>query len=159
MKSHIVYIMLDLSTLVISRKDSWLMTVDRYFNFCVPFSILLDFCEDYKHVIINARHELILIWMRNGNNYIVEDPATKPMLELFKVQWWIPHIALNEVNKLSMLRALESGWYLSMSFRSWDLYEYPLLPSMNETFLDQDFPTQLEKPLSFYKLRKKILCM
>jgi len=39
----------------------------------------------------------------------------------------MPHVVLNEVNKLSMLRALESGHYLSMSFRSWDLYEYPLL--------------------------------
>jgi len=34
---------------------------------------------------------------------------------------------LNEVNKLSMLRALESGRFLSMSFCSWDLYEYPLV--------------------------------
>ena len=39
----------------------------------------------------------------------------------------MPHVVLNEVNKLSMLRALESGHYLSMSFCSWELYEYPLL--------------------------------
>jgi len=37
------------------------------------------------------------------------------------------YIALNEINKLSMLRALESSRYLNMSFRSWDLYEYSLL--------------------------------
>jgi len=43
------------------------MIDDEYFNFYVSLSILLGFCEDYKHVIINARHELILI--RNGNNY------------------------------------------------------------------------------------------
>ena len=36
-----------------------LMTDERYFNFCVPLSILLGFCKDYKRVII-ARHELIL---------------------------------------------------------------------------------------------------
>jgi len=29
-----------------------LMTDDGYFNFCVSFSILLGFCEDYKHVVI-----------------------------------------------------------------------------------------------------------
>jgi len=39
----------------------------------------------------------------------------------------MPHVLLNEINKLSMLRALESGRYLSMAFRSWDLYEFPLL--------------------------------
>jgi len=36
-----------------------LMTDNWYFNFCVPLSILLDFCEDYN-CVINARHELIL---------------------------------------------------------------------------------------------------
>jgi len=43
----------------------------------------------------------------------------------------MPHITLNEINKLSMLRTLESGRYLSMSFRSWDLYEY-LLQNMTK---------------------------
>ena len=38
-----------------------LMTDDGYFNFCVPLSILLGFCKDYRRVAINARHKLILI--------------------------------------------------------------------------------------------------
>jgi len=64
-----------------------LMTDDGYFNFCVLLSVLLGFCEDYKLVVINARHELILIRAYNSNNYIVmEDPATESTLELFKVQ-------------------------------------------------------------------------
>jgi len=79
---------------------------------------MLDFCENYKHVIINARHELILIRARNVNKYIMGDPVTEPTLELFKIQWRMLHVALNEVNKLSMLRALESGRYLSMNFPS-----------------------------------------
>lgn len=33
----------------------------------LPLSILLGFCEDYERMIVNARHELILILMRNGN--------------------------------------------------------------------------------------------
>ena len=49
------------------------------------------------------------------------DPATEPTLE-FKIQWRMPHVLLSEINKLSMPRALESGRYLSMAFRSWDLY-------------------------------------
>ena len=106
-----------------SRSD----TEEGHFNFCVPLSMLLGFCEDYKRLIVNARHELILIRARNDNNCLVGNPVTESEVELFKVQWRMPHVALNEVNKLSMLRALESGYYLSMSFRSWDLYEYPLL--------------------------------
>ena len=87
-------------------------------------------------MVINARHELILIRAHNGNNYIVGEPTepTEPTLELFKVQWRMPHVeclALNEINKLSMP---ESERYLNMSFRSLDLYEYFLL-SYNEAFL------------------------
>jgi len=44
-----------------------------YFNFCVPFSMLLGFCEDYRRIMINARHELILIRSRNDNNCLIGD--------------------------------------------------------------------------------------
>jgi len=91
--------------------------------------MLLGFCEDHKGLVVNARHELILIRARNDNNYLVGNPAMEPEIELFKVQWRMPHVMLNDVNKLSLLRTLESGRYLSMSFRSWDLYEYPMLQS------------------------------
>jgi len=83
--------------------------------------------------MINARHELILIRARNDNNCLMGDSATEPTLELFKIQWRMPHVLLSEINKLSMLRALESERYLSMAFRSWDLYEFPLLH--NQTFV------------------------
>ena len=57
----------------------------------VSLGMLLGFC-DYKHVVINARHELILIRARNDNNCIVEDPATESKLELFKIQWRMPNV-------------------------------------------------------------------
>ncbi|XP_071581754.1 uncharacterized protein [Temnothorax nylanderi] len=104
------------------------------FNFCVPFNVLLGFCEDYKRVVINARHELILIRSRNDTNCIITKPERhkNPMITLLKVQWRMPHVVLNDVIKLSLLRTLESGRYLSMGFRSWDLYEYPLLQTTNQ---------------------------
>ena len=107
----------------------------------MPLSMLLGFCEDYKCVVFNDRYELILIRARNG--YIVRDSVTEPILELFKIQWRMPHVALNEDNKLSMLRALENGRYLSMSFRSWELY--PLLPTTKYSWAIKT-ATQLEKP-------------
>ncbi|XP_070159584.1 uncharacterized protein [Polyergus mexicanus] len=92
-----------------------------YFNFCVPLYMLLGFCEDYRRVVINARHELILIRSRNDNNYLIGYLVLEPVIDIFKIQWRMPHVVSNEINKLSMLRALESGQYLSMGFRSWDL--------------------------------------
>ena len=53
----------------------------------------------------------------------------------------MPHVLLSEINKLSMLRALESGRYLSMAFRSWGLYEFSLLH-----LWAIKTATQLEKP-------------
>jgi len=78
-----------------SRSD----TKEGHFNFCVPLS-MLSFCEDYKRLIVNARHKLILIRACNDYNCLVGNPATESEIELFKVQWRMPHVALNEVNKL-----------------------------------------------------------
>ena len=116
------------------------------FNFCVPLENLLGFCEDYRRVIINARHELILIRARNDNNCIVSAEGETPSIELTRIQWRIPHVSLNEVNKLSLLRTLESGRYLSVGFRSWDLYEFPLLQNTTKHSWAVKTATQLEKP-------------
>lgn len=116
------------------------------FNFCVPLNMLLGFCEDYKRVVINARHELILIRSRNDNNCLVGDSAQEPRINVLKIQWRMPHVVLNEINKLSMLRALESGRFINMSFRSWDLYEFPLLQNTTKHSWAIKTATQLEKP-------------
>ena len=55
-----------------SRSD----TEEGYFNFYVLLNMLLDFCEDYKRVLINARHELILIPARNDYNCLAGNPMS-----------------------------------------------------------------------------------
>ncbi|XP_018357063.1 PREDICTED: uncharacterized protein LOC108757158 [Trachymyrmex septentrionalis] len=122
------YVTVSFDKSVILRNAGWdaQTTAAGYFNFCVPLYVLLGFCEDYRRVVIN---ELILIRARNDNNCLMGDSMIEPTLELSKVQWRMPHVLLSEINKLSMLRALESGRYLSTAFRSWDLYEFPLLQS------------------------------
>ena len=86
------------------------------FNFCVPLNVLLGFCEDYKHIVMNARHELIRIRSRVDSNTMHCTSATAiSKLEIRKVQWRMLHVVLEEVNKLSMLRILESGRPIAMS--------------------------------------------
>lgn len=133
----------------ILENAAWNMShnaAEAYFNFCVPLNLLLGFCEDYKRVVINARHELILIRSRNDNNCIFGHASAEADIELFKIQWRMPHVILSEVNKLSLLRALESGRYLNMSFRSWDLYEFPLLHNTTKHSWTVKAASQLEKP-------------
>ncbi|XP_012058564.1 PREDICTED: uncharacterized protein LOC105621714 [Atta cephalotes] len=55
----------------------------------------------------------------------------------------MPHVLLNEINKLSMLRALESKRYLSMAFR---FVRVSALAEHNQTFVGHQEATQLEKP-------------
>ncbi|XP_024873988.1 uncharacterized protein LOC112455976, partial [Temnothorax curvispinosus] len=133
---------------VILRNAGWEPhnNANGYFNFCVPLNLLLGFCEDYKRVVINVRHELILIRSRTDNNCLLGSLALEPTVKLLKIQWRMPHVVLSEVNKLSMLRALENGRYLSMGFRSWDLYEYPLLQNTTKHSWAIKTATQLEKP-------------
>ncbi|KAL6416838.1 hypothetical protein ACFW04_013144 [Cataglyphis niger] len=116
------------------------------FNFCVPHSVLLGFCEDYKRVVINARHELVLIRARNDYNCLVSRESHEPKIDLLKIHWQMPHVVLNDVNKLALLRTLDSGRYLSIAFRSWDLYEFPLLQSTTKHSWAVKAATQLEKP-------------
>ncbi|XP_036147082.1 uncharacterized protein LOC118647051 [Monomorium pharaonis] len=142
------YVTMSAARSVIARNAGWdpWNPPNGYFNFCVPLNMLLGFCEDYRRVVINPRHELILIRARNDNNCLMGSSELEPKIELLKVQWRMPHVLLNEINKLSMLRALESGRYLSMAFRSWDLYEYPLLQSTTKHSWAIKTATQLEKP-------------
>jgi len=54
------------------------------FDDCLPLNVLLGFCEDYRRVVINARHKLISIRSRNDNNCLIGDPMQKPEIVLFK---------------------------------------------------------------------------
>ncbi|KAL6268189.1 hypothetical protein P5V15_001295 [Pogonomyrmex californicus] len=86
---------------VILRNASWNAhtSADGYFNFCVPLYALLGFCEDYRRVIINARHELILIRSRNDNNCLTGNSALDPVVDLFKIQWRMPHCVIERDKK------------------------------------------------------------
>jgi len=97
----------------------------------VPLNMLLDFAR-ITNAWLSTRHELILIRTRNDYNCLVGNPATEPEIELFKVQCRLPHVALNEINKLSMLPmwALESViWAFSLVICA-NILCYRMWPSM-----------------------------
>jgi len=123
------YVTVSSNRSVILRNAGWDAHTDMngYFNFCVLVYMLLGFCEDYRRVVINIHHELIFIRSRKDNNCLIGNSELEPAIDIFKIQWRMPYVSLNEINKLSLLRTLESGRYLNMGFRSRDLYEFPLL--------------------------------
>lgn len=133
------------------QNASWNMNIENNnneFNYCIPMRMLMGFFEDYKRVIMNARHELVLIRARDDKNalFTKSKKITTPKIELIRVQWKVPHIMLDDYTKLQYLRVLQEDRSITMAFRSWDLYEYPLLPSTQRHTWSVKTSAQLEKP-------------
>ncbi|XP_053596129.1 uncharacterized protein LOC128668006 [Microplitis demolitor] len=55
--------------------DSKLTNDNGYFNISIPLSYILGFAEDYNRIIMNAKHELILIRSNSDVNTYIHTPA------------------------------------------------------------------------------------
>ncbi|XP_066590777.1 uncharacterized protein [Prorops nasuta] len=91
----------------------------QYFSFCIPLNKLMGFFDDYKRVIVNARHELILIRSCNDSNAVyctMDNINVKVDLVLSKIQWKIPHITLEEYTKLQFLNIIEKDYPIAMTY-------------------------------------------
>lgn len=119
--------------------------VDKKYSVVIPLNQLMGFADDYRKIILNAKHELILT--RNRKNifsYQAQSEAFNISVE--KVQWKIPHIHLADHAKLQLLKYLEKEQSISVNFRSWDLYELPQVPQSTKHIWTIKSTTQLTKP-------------
>ena len=115
------------------------------FSYCIPLKMVLGFTEDYKKIVMNMKHELILIRSRNDLNCFmgVRDNNT---ITLNKIQWRIPHIQVDDYVKLQLLKQIDENKSIPVSFRSWDLYEYPTLPQNQRNVWAIKTSNNLHKP-------------
>lgn len=114
-------------------------------SFVLPLNQLLGFAEDYNKVIMNAKHELILIRSRtNDNAYEAEHDCIS--LKVTKIQWKMPHIALSDHARLKMLKYLERQREIKVSYRSWELYEVPAMPMTSRHIWSVKTTTQANRP-------------
>ncbi|XP_031779862.1 uncharacterized protein LOC103317175 [Nasonia vitripennis] len=67
-------------------------------------------------------------------------------VEITKIEWLMPYVLLSDKHKIKLLNHLEKDRPVTMSFRSWELYEYPLLPSTSKHVWTIKTANQLEKP-------------
>lgn len=123
-----------------------------YFDVFIPLSMILGFAEDYRKIILNVKHELILTRSRNDINAVVqtranaETPFENFKIELLRIEWLMPYVQLSNEYKIRTLRQIEKNRPISMSFRSWELYEYPVLPASSRHVWTVKTSNQLEKP-------------
>lgn len=99
-------------------------------NYCIPLKSLLGFAEDYKHIIMNAKHELILVRSRNDINLFVGANNISRMI-INKIQWRIPHVYVSDQEKLKLLKIIDRKETIQFNYRSWELHEYPALATID----------------------------
>ncbi|XP_049946627.1 uncharacterized protein LOC126440397 [Schistocerca serialis cubense] len=117
---------------------------DGRFNFCIPLKMILGFAEDYQKIILNARHELVLIRSRQDINCIVSETAdTKSKIVLENMHWEMPHVQVSEKQQISLWNILKNDISLRLAFRHWDLIE-SIAPEINSWTWQIKFNTALE---------------
>ena len=116
-------------------------------NFCIPLKLLLGFAEDYKKIIVNAKHELIMIRSgTNSNAFLATTEDDDIKLSIFKLQWRLPQETVADAEKLKLLELINIGRPIEISFRRWEIHEYPVLPKSNQHIWTIKTSNQLEKP-------------
>ena len=63
-----------------------------------------------------------------------------------KIIWDVPHVQAADVERLKIMRIIDSNRELNISFHAWELYEYPTLPQTDKHSWMVKSTTQLEKP-------------
>lgn len=104
-------------------------TDGKNFSFSIPLKILMGFFEDFRKVLLNVKQELILIRSKTNINSYIAEGEQDLKVTLSKVLWQVPFIIPNDSVKLALMKKIKTGRMLPIAFRSWNLIEYPTLPS------------------------------
>lgn len=130
------------------------------FNVCIPLNTLLGFCEDYKKIIMNAKHELILLRSRSNTNCFISAKETIN-IAVNKIQWRMPHVKVDDAMRLMLLKQIDRKQSITIPYRSWQLYEYPVLPQTSKHVWTVKTADSLNKPryilLGFQTNRKNVI--
>lgn len=117
------------------------------FSASIPLCNILGFAEDFKKVVINSRHELILLRSNTNLNAVkLNTGEVVDDVQINKIVWRVPHVKVSDKEKISLLKLLEKDRPLQMIFRNWDLYEYPTLPKTTKHTWSIKTSSQIEKP-------------
>ncbi|XP_008217972.1 uncharacterized protein LOC103318158 [Nasonia vitripennis] len=121
------------------------------FDVSIPLSMILGFAEDYHKIVVNVKHELILTRSRNDINAIIQTApaagtsAEEYKFELTRIEWMMPYVAMSDKRKIQLFSHIKKDIPIAMSFRSWELYEYPMLPASSRHIWTVKTSNQLEK--------------
>lgn len=127
--------------------DGSKLTNNVTFSVSIPLDKVLGFAEDYKKIIMNCKHELVLLRSNTNLNALIL--GEKEVLEdiiINKIIWRVPHVKVSDRERVGLLKNLERDRAITLAFRNWDLYEYPLLPKTRKHTWSIKTSSQIEKP-------------
>ncbi|KAG8255970.1 hypothetical protein J6590_108351 [Homalodisca vitripennis] len=118
------------------------------FSFCVPLKLLLGFVEDYNHILLNVKQELVLLRASSDKNAIIQSGASLHdfKINLTKVIWKVPYVQVEDNIKLSLLKVVDKDQPISIPFRRWQLNEYLSLPASQFQTWTVKTSSVMEKP-------------
>lgn len=117
------------------------------FSASIPLCNILGFAEDYKNILMNCKHELVLLRSNTNLNAIkLNTGEVLNDIEIHKIVWRVPHVKVSDKERVTFLKLLEKDRPIQLSFRNWDLYEYPLLPKTTKHTWSIKTSSQVEKP-------------
>lgn len=115
------------------------------FVVAIPLRFIFGFAERYKNVLMNAKHELVLLRSSSDINVYKTD-YENVTIELSKIEWQVPHIALNDEKRSELLDALRMNKKISMPFRKWTYIELPALRKASSDEWSVHTASNLQKP-------------
>lgn len=131
-----------------------------YINFCIPLKSIFGFAEDYRNIIMNAKHELILLRSNSDVNALV-GANNISSITINKIQWRIPHVTVGDAEKLKLMEIIKKKQPVQLNYRTWELFEYPVLPTTNKHIWSVKASSQLNTPrfivIAFQTARKNAI--
>lgn len=142
---------------------------ENRFDVIIPLAMIFGFNENYRKIIVNMKHELTLIRSRNDVNAVVQTALTAATADtaatyedfkitITKIEWLMPCITPSNHQKIRLLRTIEKNKPIQVGYRSWELHEFPSLPTSGSHVWTIKTANQLEKPrfviVSFQTARK-----
>ena len=73
-----------------------------YFDVSISLILLLGFVEDYKRVIVNTKHELILTRSTTDANALIKTGKTvgAALVKISNIEWLMPYVKLSDKHKI-----------------------------------------------------------
>ncbi|KAE9525806.1 hypothetical protein AGLY_014032 [Aphis glycines] len=133
----------------IFKNSSNLANSNGEFSACIPLKYWLGLFEDFKKILVNSRLELILTRSHSDLNalkLIISGSTNSGKVVLNKIVWKVPHITVDDEERLKILKLIEKEKSLFIPFRSFETFEYPELGTTKKVVWNLKTASKLEKP-------------